>query len=322
MFCNKPEKYGEDKVDYHKIENYIVSLSDLAPIWYEIHHSAGLTQKILLLNGSKEVKIFLAALFKNTIGNIPEQQSLLELLERLIFRNGVPGMYCVNVEYDMSHKARELYHNETSIEDLKYFFNDIINKRINPQDVINSFKYLFSLKTGNKGFHRWGGLKYFLFEYEEKLWDIARNKKKETNRKVSLNDFDHTQIEHILPSAWQAFWKEEMESFTQKMNEDKKEHSMKVLLNTLGNLTILGSEKNPHMGNNSWEIKKEGFTTGSYNEIEVSKYDKWDYKSIRDRGEKMLKFLGEKVQKNFVFDNDTIRQILFDEDYIIKAVYE
>jgi hypothetical protein len=86
-------------------------------------------------------------------------------------------------------------------------------------------------------------------------------------------------------------------------------------------LTILES-KNQSIKNKSWKFKKERFTTGSYNEIEVSKFDKWDYKSIQDRGEKMLKFLGEKAQENFVFDDDAIRQILFDTDYIIKAIYE
>ena len=111
-----------------------------------------------------------------------------------------------------------------------------------------------------------------------------------------------------------------MESFTKKTHENK-DHSTKVILNSLGNLTILGPKNQP-MGNKSWEFKKKWFTTGSYNEIEVSKFDKWDYKSIQQRGEKMLKFLCEKVQENFTFSNDTIRQILFDTDDIIKVIYE
>jgi hypothetical protein len=317
MFCNKPEKYNEESVDYQKIENYIVSLSDLAPIWYKIHHSDGLTKKVLLLNGSKEVKIFLVALFKNTENNETERQPILKLLDRLFFRNSVPGMWCTNVEYDTSHKAREFYNNEVGINELIIFFTELTNRAINQQGVINAFRNLYSYERGNKGFHRWWNLKYFLFEYEEKLKEECN----EANNKVSLNDFGNTQIEHIMPSAWWDSWKEEMEGFTQKMNEDKKEHSMKVLLNTLGNLTILGPKNQP-MGNKSWEFKKEWFTTGSYNEIEVSKFDKWDYKSIRQRGEKMLNFLCEKAQENFVFDNDAIRQILFDSDDIIKEIYK
>jgi uncharacterized protein with ParB-like and HNH nuclease domain len=52
MFCNKPEKYKEDAISYQKIEDYIVSLAELVPIWYEIHHSTDIVKKILLLNRS------------------------------------------------------------------------------------------------------------------------------------------------------------------------------------------------------------------------------------------------------------------------------
>jgi hypothetical protein len=317
MFCNKPQKYGEETVDYKKIEDYIVSLSDLAPIWYKIHNSDGLTGKILLLNGSKEVKIFLASLFKGTADCDNERQIVLRLLEKLLFRNSVPGMWCTNVEYDTSHKAREFYNNEISIKDLSASFSDVVNRAINQQWVINAFRNLYSYERGNKGFHRWWGLKYFLFEYEE---NKLKKEFKETKDKVSLADFHKTQIEHIMPSAWWDSWKDEMEDFTLGMTEDKG-YAEKVLLNTLGNLTILGPKNQP-MQNKSWDFKKKWFSTGSYNEIEVSKYDKWNYRSIQQRGEKMLEFLCEKVQDNFVFEKETIRQILFDTDYIIRKIYE
>jgi hypothetical protein len=42
-----------------------------------------------------------------------------------------------------------------------------------------------------------------------------------------------------------------------KINEDKREHSMKVLLNTLGNLAILGPKNQP-LKNKSWNSKKHG----------------------------------------------------------------
>jgi uncharacterized protein with ParB-like and HNH nuclease domain len=317
MFCNKPEKYSEDIVSYQKIENYIVSLSELTPIWYEIHHSTDLVKKILLLNHSKEIKIFIAALFNKTGNNHDDRQNVFILLERLLFRNSVPGMWCTNIEYDTSHKAREFYNNEISIIELITFFSDIANRPVNQQWVINAFRNLFSYERGNKGFHRWGGLKYFLFEYEENL----KEEYKETNRKVSLFDFYNTQIEHIMPQAWWDFWKEEMEKFTKNINEDKREHSMKVLLNTLGNLTILGPKNQP-LKNKSWEAKRTWFSTGSYNEIEISKIDKWEYNAIKNRGIKMLKYLCEKIQNGFLFDENTMQQILFDTDYIIKEVYK
>jgi uncharacterized protein with ParB-like and HNH nuclease domain len=317
MFCNKPEKYNEESISYQKIEDYIISLSDLAPIWYKIHYSTDLVKKILLLNSTKEIKIFLAALFKNTANSENEREFVLKLLERLLFRNSVPGMWCTNVEYDASHKAREFYNGEIKIPDLNHFLNDLIKEPISQQSMINVFKNLFSYERGGKGFHRWWGLKYFLFEYEEKL----RKEYNETNDKISFAVFNNTQIEHIMPQAWWDFWKDEMEDFTKTINEEKKEYARKVLLNTLGNLTILGP-KNQYLKHNSWNYKKPCFSTGSYNEIEVSKFDKWNYKSIQQRGEKMLKFLCEKAQDDFTLDDDTIRQILFDADYIIKRIYE
>ena len=70
MFCNKSEKFDRDesaekepKVTYTKIEDYIIKLSEAAPIWYKIHNSNSLIlKKILLLNSGKELKVFLLAL--------------------------------------------------------------------------------------------------------------------------------------------------------------------------------------------------------------------------------------------------------------------
>jgi hypothetical protein len=226
-------------------------------------------------------------------------------------------MWCTNIEYDTSHKAREFFKDEILIDNLIAFLDELVNRPIDQQWVVNAFRNLFSYERGNKGFHRWGGLKYFLFDYEENL----RKEYKETNNKVSISDFHDTQIEHIMPKAWSDFWKEEMKEFINMVDEDKEPHSTKVLLNTLGNLTILGAKNQP-LQNKPWNSKKEWFSTGSYNEIEISKFDKWGYNSIRDRGMKMLKYLCDKVQNGFTFDENTMQQILFDADYIIKEVYK
>jgi hypothetical protein len=318
MFCNKPEKYKEDAVSYQKIENYIVSLSELAPIWYEIHHSTNSVKKIFLLNGSKEVKILLVSLFLKTEKNRQELETSLELIERVFFRNGVPGMYLLDSYRESALRAREIY-NGGKITELIEYLNEKLKTPINEKSVIDGFRYLFSLKTGNRGFHRWGDLKYFLFEYEEY---IKKPESKETNDKVPLNDFAITTIEHIIPQTWQNFWGNEMDEFTQNIEDDKKDHARIVLLNTLGNLTILKNGKNSGLGNYPWDYKKSRFTTGSYSEIEISKHDYWDYHIIRDKGADKLKYLGQKVQNGFKFNENSIRQILFDSEYIIQKVYE
>ena len=315
-FCNKPEKYNEDPVTYQTIENYIVSLSDLAPIWYDIHNSAGLMRKILILNGSKEVKILLAALM---LAN-PDRKTLetpLVLLEKTFFRNSVPGMYILNIEYESATKAREIYHNESELSEFVLYLNEKLDTPINIQSVINNFRYLFSYVKGNIGFHRWSTLKYFLFAYEEQL----QCEFKETNITLPLEKFYDTQVEHIMPRSWWDHWKAEMVEFAQDIDEEKKEYARKVLLNTLGNLTILG-EKNQHLKNCPWLYKKERFSTGSYNEIEISKCPQWNYESIKNRGEKMIRFLFQKVQKEYTIDEDAIKEILFDTEYIINNIYK
>src|SRR5690606_8114087 len=58
MFCNKPEKYDldesgkkEEPITYNKIDDYILKLSELAPIWYQVHNSnSKLIKRILTLD--------------------------------------------------------------------------------------------------------------------------------------------------------------------------------------------------------------------------------------------------------------------------------
>ena len=54
---------------------------------------------------------------------------------------------------------------------------------------------LFTYVNGNKGFHRWGTLKYFLFEYEE----ILKKRCNETDDKINIDNYEDTSIEHIIP---------------------------------------------------------------------------------------------------------------------------
>jgi uncharacterized protein with ParB-like and HNH nuclease domain len=323
MFCNKSEKYDleesgtikEDTVSYKKIEDYILKLSELAPIWYEIHNSnSKLIRKILVLNSSKEIKIFLAAVL--SITNEKNQiTDIFSRLEKILFRNKVPGIWVMD-ERTPASWARDIY---TGEDDLKGVINkteDLINRNISVPDIIHSFKALFIYVNGNKGFHRWSGLKYFLFEYEEFL----KMKSKETNDKVTLDDFSETTIEHIIPQHFGDNWQNEVNSVTSGLVEDEKiAQTRKVLLNTLGNLTILKNGKNSSLGNKGWAEKKDRFRTGSYNEIAISNNDNWTKQKISERGSEMLHFLQTKVT-GLTFTDEDIKGILYFDDYIAERI--
>ena len=319
MFCNKAEKYNkdkdtkEDKVTYKKIDDYILKLSELAPIWYKIHNSdSKLINKILTMNSSKEVKIFLAAIINE---KSDKQEEIFEKIEKILFRNNVPGIWLMD-ERTMANWAREIYNEEKALGDLLDEMNGLLAQLINNTDIINGFKHLFTYERGAKGFHRWWNLKYFLFEYEDFL---KNNKAKETNDKVTLSDFDDTTIEHIIPQSWD-YWQREVNDVTDSLKDENQiNQAIKVLINTLGNLTILKGDKNPSIANKSWEVKKDRFKTGSYNEIYISMEDKWDKSTIKKRGIDMLKFLETKVL-GLKFSDSEMEKILFDEDYIIDII--
>ena len=319
MFCNKSDKYDLDEsgekeapVTYSKIDDYVIKLSELAPVWYKIHNSENiLIHKILLLNGSKDIRIFLATLLLRYTNN-ELINPILSNLERILFRNRVPGTWIMD-ERNPANWARDLYNEEESINDILTRTNDLIQKPINNTDIINGFRGLFNYVNGNKGFHRWGNLKYFLFEYEQRLKSDAE----ETNDKISLADFYYTTIEHIIPQTYWTYWASVVDEFAEPIEEHNKNQARKVLINTLGNLTILKNGKNSALGNRSWIEKKERYRTGSYNEIAISRYDEWSKKNIFERGIDMLKFLEHKVT-GLKLTDDEIKRMLFFDDYIIQ----
>jgi uncharacterized protein with ParB-like and HNH nuclease domain len=315
MFCNKAEKYNEETVSYSKIEDYILELSKLAPIWFEIHNSKSqLINKILTMDSRKEVKIFLTAIINEKRDN---KEDAFDKIEKILFRNRVPGIWLMD-ERTMANWARELYNQEKSLVDILDEMDELLAHPINNNDIINGFKYLFTYERGAKGFHRWWNLKYFLFEYENWL----KTKALETNDKVTLADFDETTIEHIIPQQFAANWQNEVNDVTNYLKDENQiAQTRKVIINTLGNLTILKNGKNSSLDNKSWEVKKVRYSTGSYNEIAISKYSTWTKESISERGKEMLKFLETKIN-GLAFSESDIENVLFYDDYITEIVYK
>lgn len=320
MFCNKSEKFDKDEsgekeltVTYNKIEDYIIKLSEAAPIWYKIHNSQSLIlKKILLLNGGKELKVFLLALLLKS-----DEESLKQIfsnLEKILFRNRTLWLFD---ERSAATWGRDIYTNEDSVEGINQKIEDLIKSPIVSQSIIQGMNNLFTYERGAKGFHRWGTLKYFLFAYEEKLKEQFR----ETNDKVSIDDYESTTIEHIIPQQFWDNWETIVNDFTIGLKEEYISMAHKVLINTLGNLTILKGEKNSSLSNQGWVDKKNRFSTGSYNEIDISKNADWTKKEILKRGIEMLLFLENKID-GLKFTDQEKYKMLFYEDYVIEIFSE
>jgi len=93
----------------------------------------------------------------------------------------------------------------------------------------------------------------------------------------------------------------------------------KVILNTLGNLTILRDSKNSSVGKKSWSAKREKYTTGSYNEIDISKRAVWTKREIAERGIDMLAFLEERIGGLRISDDEKLK-LLFCEDCLMSKI--
>jgi hypothetical protein len=155
--------------------------------------------------------------------------------------------------------------------------------------------HIAELAEKNEGYYSWGGLRYFLYEYELHLQEKANN-----NQKVSWTDFNKRKkedtIEHIYPQTPKDnCWKEAF--------KDNNKKQRKYLLHSLGNLLLLAHSKNSELQNKCFDFKRKhkntngnlvGYFNGSYSEIEVSSYSQWTAEEIIERGIKMLEFMEDR----------------------------
>ena len=256
----------------------------------------------------------MAAVLGKTKDGKQRDQILLNT-EKILFRNQVPGIGVID-ERRFADFARDMYNNKEEPAVANKKLEDIVNTAVSVTNIIQSFKYLFTYERGEKGFHRWRCLKYFLFEYEAHLKLMAN----ETNDKVTLDDFNETTIEHIIPQKYSDNWQDIVDSVTNGLKEgDNIEKTKVVLINTIGNLTILKNGKNASLGNKGWKEKRERFRTGSYNEIEISRHEEWTKNSVAQRGVEMLRFLEQKVT-GLNFTGNEIKNTLYFDEYIAELI--
>lgn len=136
MFCSRAVNYNlsdtrgqqentakEPKVDYDKIYNYAVDISNFVPFWYKVYFpdlktTNGLRLwKIQILNGSKEMKLFLAKILSLESSDPQFVGDCFELVEKIVFRDSIPGLGLID-ERTFATRARSLHNGETKLADL------------------------------------------------------------------------------------------------------------------------------------------------------------------------------------------------------------
>ncbi len=139
-----------------------------------------------------------------------------------------------------------------------------------------------------------------MYEYEIELTK-SRGQRKIDWKLFIRNERDKVSIEHIFPqSETRDCWKKAFKGYSKKQK-----HTLK---NSLGNLIPLSSSINSSLQDHCFIDKKNGvvdanpakarngYSNGSYSEIEVTNYEDWNANTIKERGLKLLDFMEDRWQ--------------------------
>ena len=99
------------------------------------------------------------------------------------------------------------------------------------------------------------------------------------------------------------------------LSDDENWRAQKIIINTLGNLTIIKGAKNSELQNSSWKDKRERYKDGTFSEIKVAQSDEWNSNTILSRGIDMLKFLMTMVSGLHLSDEQQKRMLFVDNRY-------
>lgn len=228
----------------------------------------------------------------------------LKVCERFNFLVFEVSDRAANIKNSYFYKlAKDYYDNEKDISSVISEIKDYTDgEEYGLFDMERFCSHIVEKYKKECGFYSWDGLKYLLWEYEMYLQEI-------TGYEISLlgyEDYSHQKsskkditIEHIYPqtSTDNKYWKK---NFRGKDCE--------IYRNSLGNLLLLSRGKNSALSNDSFDIKKEGYRTGSQSEIEIVEYKDWTKEAIIERGTKMLEFMQKRW--NFKMSEKQITMLL------------
>ena len=102
-------------------------------------------------------------------------------------------------------------------------------------------------------------------------------------------------IEHVMPQTWQPFWPLPASATIDPAIEQRAIHQREVMLNTLGNLTLITGSFNSSLQNAAWPSKRPELLT--YGKINLTQYfhgpaaNEWAEAAIRQRTEHLFHLL-------------------------------
>lgn len=307
------------------IRSYVDSLKTSVIYWFEsffpsLVDGVSEEERLWLERLNRLGVVYFRPLIMSILKNVKEERlrvAALEHIERFIFI--VFRLSTATANYQSSiyyNAARDVDKGKLSVIDLckkldgssEYLFWD--DGTFDEEEFYAVMAKKF--KNGN-GYYAWGGLRYFLYEYELDLLKESRQQKVSWDSLLKTGK-DMISIEHIYPQTETEEWEVAFDGLSEL---EKKNYS-----GSLGNLLLLSRSINSSLQNDSFKNKKKprfdksgkkirnGYADGSHSEIEVSTNNSWGKNHIRRRGLKLLDFMekrwniefaGNKAKKTLLF---------------------
>ncbi len=275
-------------ITYKEIGDYVSDIQRVVKSWYYLHNpqESKYQEKIKTWLGKLNRLNFRSfrPLVASILANDVDESKIVKVLEYaerfnfVVLELNISGRRRANYKavpiYKISHKAHR-YPEQFEPKNLSLNALDVPDTDF----TFTRTEFVDAMQKREEGFYEWGGLPYFLYEYELHLQqefkaDVVKLQWEEVNRET---------VEHIYPqtpttNAWPKF----------------KSQKAKNCLHDLGNLLLISRATNSRLKNDCFKEKKKLYATGSYSAIYVSKNRDWTPKTIKDREEKMLDFLRER----------------------------
>lgn len=298
-FINKIRNKNYEQA-YNEMYEYVDSLDYFSRYWRIINNpteaSDGLTpdeviwlDRLNRIMSLKYVKPVLMTVCGEQGISSTQKVALYKVMERMIF---IIRLLCYskNVFAPLLTFARDLYKADLREKANKY--NALLDACKNTEacfsrETIQTAIVRFGHDINDRyyRFYKWGGLSYFLYQYDASL--------QIQGSQINWVSINKDSIEHIMPQDSDRFyWNTVLSGIT---NEDE----IRTIKNSLGNLLLLSRSENSKVGNSSFPVKKTSdvasncysYRFGSRAEHEVADYDYWSPHDIYDRQQKLFTFM-------------------------------
>ncbi|MDO9272518.1 MAG: DUF262 domain-containing HNH endonuclease family protein [Rugosibacter sp.] len=297
----------EGRLSPESIKDFVTSLRESAGYWFSSfypHLVANMSNAeisaIDQLNriGMGYFRPLVMTILKADVDEIKRIQ-IFKKIERFIFIAFRMGASRSNYQSSAFYNlVRKLDRKEVSFDDISNLIESALayafNKDDNTLRIDDFYNLLYKKFDAGKGYYTWSGLRYFLYEYELHLLSGSRQQKVEWGGLLK-SERDSISVEHIYPQTPTPGWDL---AFNIVSANERARYS-----GSIGNLLLLSKSINSSLQNDEFTYKKQpkfdssnkkirnGYSDGSHSEIEVASNKEWGPEQIKERGEKLLKFM-------------------------------